>query len=91
MSRRVKWYDTALAGMVLLLFSSAAFAQLAPEAAGVWTVSSNMFVKRRDHTATLLTDGKVLILGSALAANIAEVYDPTNGTFVRIADTQRAQ
>jgi hypothetical protein len=38
-----------------------------------------MAVARRDHTATLLTDGKVLIVG--WYTNKAELYDPATGTF----------
>ncbi|MEI6080285.1 MAG: kelch repeat-containing protein, partial [bacterium] len=47
--------------------------------------TSPLNTARSDHTATLLTDGKVLIVGgissSAVTLSSAEIYDPTAGTF----------
>ena len=43
-----------------------------------WTPTGSMSVARRDHTATLLTNGKVLIVGWSAAS---ELYDPATGTF----------
>ena len=42
-----------------------------------WTLTGNMAVARRDHTATLLDNGKVLIQ----PGTPAELYDPATGTF----------
>ena len=45
----------------------------------------NMFFARYYHSATLLPDGKVLMIGGASGAGIAvktaEVYDPATNTF----------
>src|SRR5258705_13831047 len=46
--------------------------------------SSTMFVERRSHTATRLSDGRVLIAGgenTSGALNQAELYDPSASTF----------
>ena len=45
---------------------------------------SNMSVERRGHTATLLSDGRVLIVGgenSSGVLNQAEIYDPASASF----------
>jgi hypothetical protein len=46
---------------------------------GIWTNTGNMSVIRRDHTATLLNNGKVLIIG--FVTDSAELYDPATGIF----------
>src|SRR5262245_31067956 len=54
---------------------------LAQDAAaqGTWTTTGSMSVQRRDHTATLLTDGKVLI--NRGTGGSTELYDPVTGAF----------
>ena len=52
--------------------------------AAEWSVSGNLNEARSGHTATLLRDGKVLVVGGsgldgALAS--AELYDPASGTW----------
>ncbi len=44
-----------------------------------WTTTGSMAVARRDHTATLLNDGTVLVVGWVTLA--AELYDPVGGAF----------
>jgi hypothetical protein len=41
-----------------------------------WTSISDMGVFRSGHTATLLADGRVLVVGGATAADTAQIYDP---------------
>jgi WD40 repeat protein len=60
---------------------------------GTWTATGSMFWARRDHTATLLLSGKVLVVGGVSNADpaagdrgpepigTAEVYDPATGTW----------
>ncbi len=55
-------------------------------ATGVFTTTGNMVVERDGHTATLLSDGKVLITGGfntngTVVLNSAELYDPATGLF----------
>ena len=62
-----------------------AMAELYDGATGTFTATGNMAVPRRDHTATLLTNGKVLVAGGVDGNNnflsSAEIYDPATGTF----------
>jgi Kelch motif len=46
---------------------------------GTWTPTGSLSVQRRDHTATLLTNGKVLI--NRGTGGSAELYDPVTGIF----------
>jgi hypothetical protein len=54
---------------------------------GTWTLTSNMSTARVNPTATLLNNGKVLVVGgysiddNSFPLASAELYDPTTGTF----------
>jgi hypothetical protein len=58
---------------------------MAVSASGVWTATGSMLVARRDHTATLLTDGRVLIVG--WFTTVAELYDPATRMFKPTGNT----
>jgi hypothetical protein len=67
-------------------YSSAALdlAEVYDPATGLWTQASALSVPRRGHTATLLSDGKVLVAGGSnggAALVSAEVYDPDTNTW----------
>ena len=52
---------------------------------GKWTSTGNLLSRRIGHTATLLTNGQVLIVGGYSGSNelaSAELYDPGKGAFV---------
>ncbi len=61
--------------------SALATTELYDPANNTWTSGPSMSYARTYHTATLLSDGKVLIVGgSGTAGTAAELYDPTVGT-----------
>jgi len=61
-------------------------AELYDPGTGTFTATGSMAVGRYLHTATLLQNGKVLIVGGVLTSKSdpvasAEIYDPTTGSF----------
>ncbi len=59
-------------------------AEVFDQATGAFTVVGNMTAGRIGHTATLLTDGRVLITGGWTSSSpiaTAELYDPLTGAF----------
>jgi WD40 repeat protein len=74
-----------IAGGTGLYFSSLSLtsAELYDPATGTYTVTGDMTTGRSGHTAALLPDGQVLIVGGASggATVSAELYDPGTGVF----------
>jgi hypothetical protein len=66
-------------------FGTLASAELYDPATGRFTATGLMTAARSGPTATLMLDGRVLVIGGvdqdSKALNSAELYDPTNGTF----------
>jgi len=59
-------------------------AELYDPATGTWSLTGSMATPRCDQTATLLSNGNVLVAGGASNAGIqasAELYHPTTGTW----------
>ena len=50
-------------------------------ASGTWTLTGNLNTARYYHTATLLSNGMVLVTGGENAFPNAELYDPASGTW----------
>ena len=65
-------------------------AEIYDPSTGIYTLTGSMHIARYNHTATLLQDGRVLILGGETTDDLgtgndqvgeAEVYDPATGQF----------
>ncbi|MBV9073845.1 MAG: hypothetical protein JOZ10_09455 [Acidobacteria bacterium] len=65
-----------------------ATAELYDPVTGTFNPTGHMTVAREEHTATLLADGKVLIVGGNSAQDgtldSAEIYDPATGVFTAL-------
>ncbi|CAF4575521.1 unnamed protein product, partial [Rotaria sp. Silwood2] len=63
--------------------------ELYDPATGIWTMTGNMNIGRKFHTASVLVNGKVLVAGGYFYdgrtygqnLNSTELYDPTTGTW----------
>jgi hypothetical protein len=70
-----------------------------PAVPGVFTTAGSLVMARAAHSATLLSNGKVLIVGggspanspSAAAATSAELYDPATNAFTETGSTTGAR
>ncbi len=60
------------------------------QTSGTWTTTGNLNIPRTGHTATLLANGQVLVVGGEDPAGIlisAELYNPTTGTWSTTGST----
>jgi len=81
MKNRGYIFKTLQAGFVCLL---AVWGSASQAAVGEWLPTGSMVNRRIEHTATLLSNGKVLVVGGSadrIVTNTAELYDPATGTF----------
>jgi Galactose oxidase, central domain len=84
-------------GFLLMLLGSSGYESVMAQPTGSFTATGNLTTPRLGHSATLLTNGKVLIAGGATSGpfNVklasAELYDPFTGTFSITGDMTTAR
>jgi WD40 repeat protein len=57
-------------------------AELYDPATGAWSPTGSLNTPRSGHTATLLTNGQVLVAGGSSDVSSAELYDPATGAWI---------
>ena len=67
-----------MAGGINIVDNTLGTAEVFDPSTGAWTATGAMWRERREHTATLLHDGTVLVAGGQTGSPLdsAEVYDP---------------
>src|SRR5205809_645743 len=78
-----------------LVFISAGLVVIQPCAGqdGTWITTGSLLIARRDHTATLLPNGKVLVAGGVNVGELAsaELYDPASKTWTATGSLNTAR
>src|SRR5690349_9068601 len=79
----------------VLLGTSAGFDNSASAAnSGTWTATGNMHVARESHTATLLTNGEVVVAGGEGSNGVtaaSEIYDPPSASWSAVGNLNVAR
>ncbi|MBK5292055.1 MAG: hypothetical protein JJE04_10305 [Acidobacteriia bacterium] len=84
-------------GFLLMLLGSSGYHSAMAQSTGSFKAAGNMTMPRAGHTATLLPNGKVLIAGGSSSATRseavtgAEIYDPSDGTFIQAGNMTTAR
>jgi N-acetylneuraminic acid mutarotase len=86
--RKIACYSLGLAMAAITTLTILGLGSVAPALAQIttlsWSYTGSLGIARERHTATLLPNGKVLVIGgrnSARTFNTAELYDPDSGTW----------
>lgn len=85
MHRSFGFYSLRKFAFIVILLVTAFTFSFDARAANIWTFTDSMGVARSGHTATLLGDGRVVVIGGSGPLDSAEIYDPTSETFAASA------
>ncbi|CAF1184708.1 unnamed protein product [Adineta steineri] len=58
---------------------------------GRWSTTGSLSIGRTQHTSTLFSDGRVIVVGGREGANTVEIYNPTTRTWSRGASMNNAR
>ena len=80
--------------MVFLLLGLAVMSPQSVKASGTWSITGSMATARFAHSAILLPNGKVLVVGGTINGvylSSAEIYDPAAGTWSNTGSMSKAR
>ncbi|CAF1071963.1 unnamed protein product [Adineta steineri] len=58
---------------------------------GRWSITGSLAIGRTQHTSTLFSDGRVIVVGGREGANTVEIYNPATRTWSRGASMNNAR
>ncbi|CAF0959775.1 unnamed protein product [Adineta steineri] len=58
---------------------------------GRWSTTGSLAIGRTEHTSTLFSDGRVIVVGGREGANTVEIYNPATRTWSRGASMNNAR